>query len=77
MHWLAAKIKYTTPMDAIWANRVTSGLNGRVWDVEMLCYVCYCHGCNREFYSERPHAKTCSDACRKRKSRKQQKQSPV
>lgn len=40
-----------------------------VCEVHFWLYLNVCLGCGDRFHSNRPHAKTCSDKCRKRLSR--------
>ena len=44
-------------------------VDGHFWSVRYGKYICKCFSCRRHFLSKRPHAVTCSPACRKERSR--------
>lgn len=43
--------------------------NGKFYDPLVNKYVIKCRSCKHMFHADRPHAKTCSELCRKRKNR--------
>jgi hypothetical protein len=65
MHWQAKQLVYSKKEDWEGLIQTPAGL----WSQRLWCYVVPCEHCKRDFYSVRPHAKTCGAACRKAKSR--------
>lgn len=65
MHWQAKQLVYSSKESWEGLIQTPAGL----WSSRLWCYVIPCQQCKRDFYSIRPHKKTCSDVCRKAKSR--------
>lgn len=67
LHWMAKKLVHHNPLEN--ESVIYLAFTDALWHMRFSCYICYCANCGKWFYSTRPHALTCSDKCRKGKSR--------